>query len=701
MAGSPIGSARPSGCTASELGLAVVVLVTPISFRLIDDLYRGIYPSLEGSPQVLALVRVVMAVLALAPATVLMGATLPTLTRHFAHDVTLTGAFSRLYAANTIGAIAGTVVAGFVLIEWLGLSGALAVGAGCSAAAGLAALWLGRGSGGLATAELTDPPPSAPITEAASPRDTFIRPAPRLALAVAFISGLTSLGYQVAWTRLLASGTGNTTYVFSTILATFLVGIAIGAVLFATLRRYLGDPIRLLAASQILAAMLAIAGLVLIIVAPHEPTVGKPIETITRLIGTAITVVLPVTIVLGIAFPASSALLTDDDAHAGRGAGRLLAVNTVGAIIGSLVVPFLLIPLMGSPVLVAGLAAVNATLGIVLGWRLVAGPAGRLIASTGLVVALVIAVTVVRPGVLVQPNEAYIASVGGRLFDSTEDEIASVQSGQKTFTPELWVAGTSMTLLTVDAKLMPILPLIARPASTRALVVAFGMGSAFRAALIAGLRTDVVELVPSVPRMFGYYYPDAAAVLADPNGRVIVTDGRNHLELTNDRFDIILTDPPPPIESSGAAVISSKEYYEAGRDHLTEGGIMMQWVPYGGPADDFLDHIRTFASVFPEVTLVKGAGGYGIYMLGSSQPVAFDPANIRAVLARPGVLADISSAYDSPEKTVEGWVRVIARQTWLTGDAVRQTAGPGPLITDDRPRPEYFLLRRWFAGGSP
>ncbi len=114
-----------------------------------------------------------------------------------------------------------------------------------------------------------------------------------------------------------------------------------------------------------------------------------------------------------------------------------------------------------------------------------------------------------------------------------------------------------MTLLTVDAKLMPILPLIARPESERALVVAFGMGSAYRAALIAGLRTDAVELVPSVPEMFGWYYPDADEVLANPNGRVIIADGRNHLELTDERFDIIVTDPPPPIESSGAAVISS------------------------------------------------------------------------------------------------------------------------------------------------
>src|SRR6185503_1628914 len=163
-----------------------------------------------------------------------------------------------------------------------------------------------------------------------------------------------------------------------------------------------------------------------------------------------------------------------------------------------------------------------------------------------------------------------------------------------------------MTLLTVDAKLMPILPLIARPDSSRALVVAFGMGTAFRSALIAGLRTDVIELVPSVPEMFGWYYPDADEVVADPDGRIVITDGRNHLELADERFDVIITDPPPPIESSGASVISSKEYYESGRDHLTPGGIMMQWLPYGpAPEDEFKDHIRTFATVFPEVLLVR------------------------------------------------------------------------------------------------
>ena len=113
-----------------------------------------------------------------------------------------------------------------------------------------------------------------------------------------------------------------------------------------------------------------------------------------------------------------------------------------------------------------------------------------------------------------------------------------------------------------------------------------------------------------------------------------------------------------------------------------------------------MDHVRTFAAVFPDVTIVKGAGGYGIYMLGSTEPVAFSDENVRAVLARPGVLADISSAYDSPATTVDSWLGVIQRQMWLTAEQVHAYVGPGALITDDRPRPEYFLLRRLFGAGT-
>jgi spermidine synthase len=671
-----------------ELLLVVVVLATPLSFRLIHEAYRSIYPAIEGTPM-LVIVRLALAVLALAPATVMMGATFPALVRHFARDEALSEAFGRLYSANTIGAVIGTLAAGLALIELLGLSGALLVGAACSAIAGLIALWLARDDKPVTARDARD----VGLAEVGPARRTSIA----LALVIAFLSGLTSLGYQVTWTRLLTSGTGGYTYVFTAVLALFLAGIAIGAVLFTWLRPRIRSPLRVLAGSQVAVAVLAILGLLLIIGSPRPLDPGDPLGSVRALVVAAVVVVLPVATILGIAFPTASALLRDELGEAGSESGSLLASNTIGAILGSLVIPFVLMPTIGSPAIIVVLALANATLGICL--AVLAGRRARWVAAAGAVMIVVTAVLALRPGTLVQPNVALIESLGGRIFQSSEDEIASVQAGQKSSTPELWVAGTSMTLLTVDAKLMPILPLIARPESDRALVVAFGMGTAFRSSLIAGLRTDVVELVPSVPHMFGWYYPDADAVLADPEGHLVVADGRNHLELATERFDIVVTDPPPPIESSGASVISSLEYYQSGHRHLTPDGVMMQWVPFGAREAEIKEHIRTFAAEFPEVLIVRGAGGYGFYMLGSDAPIELDPEVARSILARPGVLEDISSAYDSPASDVDAWLDVIERQTWLAGDAVETYAGGGPLITDDRPRPEYFLLRRWLGIG--
>jgi spermidine synthase len=698
-----------------EVVLAGIVIATPLTFRLINEVYRGIYPSLEGSPQALALVRMALAVLALAPATVLMGATLPTLTRYLTRSGHLSAAFGKLYAANTIGAIVGTLVAGLVLIELVGLTGALAVGAACSGTAGLAALWMSRqeldvpvAPATLATAPAPAPATAAAPSTAAVPSSPLM-PSPRpdrtrLALAIAFVSGLTSLGYQVLWTRMLASGTGNTTYVFTAILGTFLLGLAIGALLFNLIRPRLGDPTRLLATAQILVGALVLFGLVMVIARPAASlNPYEPLEVVHALIISVVPVVLLTTIVLGLIFPATSTLLPQGGSHTGRSAGTFLAVNTVGAICGSFLVPFLLIPTIGSPHAAALLALVNVITGAAIA---LSSPSGRGItrwitpAAAGLVGVAIVAASL-APAVLVSPNEARLRLVGATIFGVAEDEIATVEAGQVRSTPELWVAGTSMTLLTVDAKLMPILPLIARPASTHALVVAFGMGTAFRSALIAGLHTDVVELVPSVPEMFPFYYPDAAAVLDDPNGHVIIADGRNHLELTDKRYDIIVTDPPPPIESSGASVITSREYYEAGHAHLTPNGIMMEWVPYGQTIDEFKTHIRAFTSVFPNVTIVFSAGGYGTYMLGSDAPVAFDHDSIQAVLSRPGILADISSSFDSPTNTIAGWTSTIDRLTWISGPAVTAFTGPGPMVTDDRPLSEYFLLRRLAGSDSP
>ena len=184
-------------------------------------------------------------------------------------------------------------------------------------------------------------------------------------------------------------------------------------------------------------------------------------------------------------------------------------------------------------------------------------------------------------------------------------------------------------------------------------------------------------------------------VLADPNGRVVIADGRNHLELVDEHFDIIVTDPPPPIQSSGVSVISSLEYYEAGRDHLTDGGVMMQWTPYG------TTDVRP-EGAHPDVRQRVPArhrrpGIRRLRLLHAGLDAADVPGSRRGrvragATRRPrGHLERVRLAGVDRRRLAR---RRSIGQTWLIGDQVRAYAGTGPLITDDEPRPEYFLLRR-------
>ncbi len=634
----------------------------------------------------------------------MMGATLPTLTRALARGTGgLSGAFSRLYAANTIGGILGTVTAGFVLIELVGLSATLSVGAACSAVAGLAGLGLSRRLGG-PVAVTPEPPPAAPSTGPEAP-PAQVRPGrPALALALAFASGLTSLGYQTLWNRLIASGTGNSTYVFSLILAIFLVGLAIGAVLFTRLRTRVRSVIGMLAFSQIAVAGLAIVGMALIVGNSASPLglefgIGSLLTDFTL---PATFVVLPTTILLGITFPATSALVAEDEPRTGEHAGELLAANTLGAIVGTFLLPFFVIPAIGSPVSLGLLAVVNLAIGVLLAWRAASlGEGWRGPAALAAVVVGVIVVAIASNRTFVDPSANRIARSGGTVYASTEDEIAAVQAGEFRGQKQLWVSGASMTVITIDTKLMPVLALATRPTSRTILTVAFGMGTAYRTALIAGLDAEAVELVPSVPSMLPFFYGDAESVLTDPNGKVTIADGRNHVELTRERYDLIVTDPPPPIETAGVSVIGSLEYYLAGRARLTPGGVMLQWVPIEEQIDEFRTQVRTFAAAFPHVLVALGPGNHGTYLLGSEEPLAFDPAAVRATLERPGVVEDLDSVPDAPVHGIDAWAAEIPTLAWLTDATVQAFAGDGPLIIDDRPLPEYFLLRHLFGTPSP
>jgi spermidine synthase len=684
-----------------EILLVVVVLLTPVTFLGLREVYRGAFGSLETSPQLLGLVRFGLSVLALAPATIMMGATLPALSRHLVRDHRELGTeFGKLYTANTVGAVVGTLAAGLVLIEVLGLTQTLVFGAFCSGVAGVGALVLSRwwpepgvhrpfrpGRSNDSAPAVSTP---APAGRRPSP-DRVSRP--RLALTVAFVSGMTSLGYQSLWTRLSSSGSDNSTYIFTLILACFLVGIAVGAAAYSVFLSRTSRPVLLLGVAQLLLAVLVMFGLAI------ETRFFFNANTVQTLL----IAVLPAALVLGITFPLSSALIADRDDRIGTSAGMLLGVNTLGAIIGSFAVPFILIPMMSSPRAVVVLAVVNAVLGVALvASQKELRPRVRLSGSVvgGLVTIAAVGLFAIPNGIVVDPAVNTLNRAGAHLDRTAEDEIASVQVGVNKLGDErLWVGGVSMTNITVDARLMPALPHMLRPQATSMVQVAFGMGSSYRSALIQGLSVEGVELVPSVPGMFDYFYSDAKQVMANDKGKLIVADGRNHVELSSRKYDLAMADPPPPIRSSGAGVLYSQGFYSAIKAHLTDGGVMMEWIPYDQTVDEFRAHVRTFNSVFTHVIIAFGPGKNGVFMLGSDAPLEFTSAGIHSVLDRPGVVADLATAPQSPStsQSADDWTNLVLGLVWIQGDKVAAFAGDAPIITDDRPYTEYFLVRKYMA----
>ncbi|MGZ6315378.1 MAG: fused MFS/spermidine synthase [Candidatus Limnocylindrales bacterium] len=688
-----------------ELLVVVGALITPVAFGGLREIYRGAFGILDTSPLLLALVRFGLAILVLGPATVFMGASLPTLSRHLVSDHTQLGEeFGELYMANTLGAIGGAFLAGVVLIELLGLNETLLVGAAGSGTAGLIALRLSRRDGRPAGA--TGAPARERGTVAASSASRRTAPAlershmsrPRLALIVAFVSGLTSLGYQTLWNRILSSGTGSTNYIFTAILVFFLAGIAIGAFVFSMRLARSRQPVALLGLAEIALALLVLVSL----------GVETNYFTVFPLAVQLVLVVAPATVVMGIVFPMSSMLVADSDEHVGMSAGMLLGSNTVGAICGTFIVPFFLMPTLTSPRSIVLLAGINALTGLALlnASGSVHLPIHRIARVAAAVATAAAALLIVVPNQIVaDPLVNRVSRDKAQVLASAEDSVASVQAvnNNNPGNPlSLYVGGTSMTSLSVDTRLMAHLPLMTRPGATSMCVIAFGMGSGFHSAMMDGLTTEAVELVPTVPGMFGNFFPDANQVVADPRGSIVIADGRNFLELTTHKFDLMIVDPPPPMNSSGTAVLFSREFYQAGRSRLNPDGVMVEWEYNGQTVNDMRSHVRTFRSVFAHVTLVFSRSA-GLFMLGSDEPIDLGAAGIQTVLSKPGVLDDLRGAPDSPGgvETAAQWQDFILGNVWISDAAVDAFGASGTMITDDRPYTEYDFLRHLLAPNSP
>ncbi|HKE97835.1 MAG TPA: fused MFS/spermidine synthase [Actinomycetes bacterium] len=701
-----------------EAGIALLALALPFAFGALGDVYGGSYGSLVGRPALLTLTRFGLAFAAVAPATFLMGMTLPVLSRYLVRTLDETGArLSELYAANTLGAMAGTLLAGFVLIELLGLTlaGVVAVACNLFAAAVALGLALRRPAAPAAAAEGPGAPEAAPAAapdreEGAGSRGSAgpagagapegagppavragagVGGRRRAVLLATFVSGFVALALEVLWTRMVAEGTGSSIYVFTGILAIYLAGIGLGS---AAYRRWGRAERDLPGVLGLCLAGVGIAAVVTVVL-------GSGVIATPPFALRALLVFLPATTLMGYGFPLAGKLVTPAVERTGSSIGLLYAANTLGSILGSFAAAFVLAATLGTNGSILALAGLDLLVGA---WLVLTEPSWRrarrrtLAAVLALVAVLGVAASSLALPITRTRTENALRAEGVPVTH-TEDELATVDAvGGPVPGRRLLIGGVGVTSLSVDTKLMAYLPRAARPGAREFLVIAMGMGSTYRSGLLAGMRTDVVELSPSVPGMMGVFHPDAGRWLRHPRGRVIVTDGRNYVRLSHERYDLVTVDPAPPIESAGSVVLYTREFLTESKARLNPGGLFTLWMPYALPMEDFKTHVRTFRAVFPHTTLVLSPGHHGVYMMGSDDPISFSEADVRAQVGNPRTMADLAEMPDHPAGITgpEGWVQAVRRAEWLRDEQVDAFTGPGPLITDDRPRSEYFLWRR-------
>ena len=523
----------------------------------------------------------------LAVPTVAMGATLPLLVERVGSEPRLARRVSRLYAANTLGATAGVVLAGFVGLPLLGERGTLTAAAIVGLLVAIAA-W---------------------FAEAIVPRQERVAPAAPLQsarwwLAFPLLFGFVALGAELIWTRLLLLHLGSRVYAFALILAVYLAGLALGS---AATRLWRAEPQHALALCQgalavafalQVPAFAAFGDVLAWVASVFRPTGFATLQW--SLAGAVALVLLPPTLLFGASFPLTVAAFPGRGGDAAR-TGAVGAANTLGGIAGTIAGPLLLAPLLGSQ---GALLAFGACSGIAAA-QLARGRVSRSLAGAGLIaVAATAALTergavlrgssVVADGVIETMRESASGTVVVHRYDDARGVWRSLELNGVN------VAGTSSELRAIQ-RLQGHLPLLLHPAPRRVLHIGFGSGGTAWAVtrhpvdevVIAEISPEVLEVSTSV---FGDVNH---GVLADPRVRVVLNDGRNALLAMDERFDAILSDSIHPVYAGNSALYT-REYFELCRRRLAPGGVVSMWLPtYSLSSASYVGILRAFSEVFP------------------------------------------------------------------------------------------------------
>jgi spermidine synthase len=676
-----------------EAGIGVLGAASPWLIRAVEPFYVWLYRSSHLPFAGLTAVKFALSFLLVVVPTFLMGGTFPVMNRFLIRRLrnlgNLTGA---LYGVNTLGAVVGTIAAAFVLLGGVGVCRTIYVAAGLNLVVALAVTIWGQLAGWEAA-----PAASAQAPEPAPARDRFGRVEWLAAFAFMF-SGLAALGYEVVWARALVYTMGTSIYSVAIMLASFLLGIAVGPLLIGRFADRMKRPLLALGLIEAIIGLASVAGLAALTAWLWHPGAAYILQRDFAVrFGRAALAMLPSTLFMGAAFPVVARMIVKHRGTLAGTIGRIYSLNTLGSIAGALLVGLVVLGALGVWRTMLALATINLLVALVLFSQSELAPAQRLAA-----VAAVIGVLVIGWPALHQADPfraAVIATEGrwGRNLFYSEDAYATVTVFKGETRPILLsVDGVPMTTLTVDTQIMAHLPLALLDAPRDALVICLGMGTTFNSSLAHREleHVDAAELVPDVIRAYPVF-AENPGTLADPRAHIHITDGRNFLLLTERKYDFITVDPPPPTYSPGAVLLSSRNFFELCKQHLKPQGIMMNWIPDVCTVREHRRLARTFQRVFPHATMWRGPDGHGVYLLGTQQPLGeiLDIKRLIDSFSRPEVVADMAK-YRDPSRPV--LPRDIPGLFVMDEQTLRRYGRDFPVMTDDRPYAEFPL--QWEAG---
>jgi spermidine synthase len=697
-----------------EGAIALYCVVLPNLIDAMQPIYQIIYQNTQTSFYVLSIIRFCFCFVLLIVPTTLMGATLPVLSRFFVRSSGRVGwSVGRLYAINTFGAVLGASGTSFVLFPLLGVSKTIYFASLMNGAVCITAYLLQKRTAGWdATVSPEDSESIQPETGGvAYPRAAVI------ALLIGYgLSGAAAMVYEIAWTRILSLMIGSSAYAFSMMLTAFILGLAVGSMGFARFVDRQRDPMRTLAIIEIgiAASSLGVA-----------PFIGNLPFWTTSLIaqfsgsfwvlqaaefGLILLIMLVPTTLMGAAFPVAARIIVRSREEIGKSVGSVYAYNTFGAIIGSFLGGFILIPLIEiqDTIVVAVLA--NLTIGVLF---LALSPSIRPVrrASISLLVSTSVIIGIVA---LPEWNDArmtfapYIKArrVSKELVHSREAMEQIADSSKIIFHEE--ALGVTITVtqtpdgdrtMLVNGKpdastagdldtqiLLAHLPLLIHPEPKSVLVVGLASGITLGSAGLHSVKSlDCAEISQAVTRASRLFDAFNHSVLDDRRVNLIIEDGRNHVALTDRKYDVITSEPSNPW-IAGIADLFTKEFFQLCHDRLNPRGLACIWLEgYNLDSYGFRSVVKTFQSVFPETTIWNSmASDY--LLIGVKGQLSVDYDVLSARMSEERLSADLLRI------GVESPVDLIARLV-MAKSGVRNFASTGVIHTDDNALLEFSTPR--------